>query len=145
MRTGPSCPPEVLAFSATFFSPPTDKRPVCRPARLLNPGCFLKQDVCLRPPSPQINNPQNLISGGRVEALESHYFHIPYPGALGLLRECGRPGTGKAEACSGNLRLSARLQGERPSLGGSLRQNRGSLRQGTGSPHHTMGKQHSPQ
>lgn len=58
MRTGPSCPPEALALSSTFFSPSTDKGSVCRPARLLNPGCFLKQDVCLRPPSPQINNPQ---------------------------------------------------------------------------------------
>lgn len=47
-----------------------------------------------------------------MEALESHYFHIPYPGALGLLRECGRPGAGKARARSGNLRLCARLQGE---------------------------------
>lgn len=47
-----------------------------------------------------------------MEALESHYFHIPYPGALGLLRECGRPGAGKARARSGNLRPCARLQGE---------------------------------
>lgn len=47
-----------------------------------------------------------------MEALESHYFHIPYPGALGLLRECGRPGAGKAQGCGGNLRPCARLQGE---------------------------------
>lgn len=47
-----------------------------------------------------------------MEALESHYFHIPYPGALGLLRECGRPGAGKALGCGGNLRPCARLQGE---------------------------------
>lgn len=83
---------------------------------------------CLRPPSPQINNPQNLILGGRVEALESHYFHIPYPGALGLLRECGRPGAGKAQACSGNLRPCARLQGEMSPdciTLGSVWQNRG--------------------
>ena len=93
-------------------SPPTVKGAIRRPALLQNPGSFLKQDVCLRPPSPQINNPQNLILGDRVEALESHYFHIPYPGALGLLRECGRPGAGKAQACSGNLRPFARLQGE---------------------------------
>lgn len=93
-------------------SPPTVKGAIHRPALLQNPGSFLKQDVCLRPPSPQINNPQNLISGGRVEALESHYFHIPYPGALGLLRECGRPGAGKAQGCGGNLRPCARLQGE---------------------------------
>lgn len=93
-------------------SPPTVWGAIRRPALLQNPGSVLKQDVCLRPPSPQINNPQNLISGGRVEALESHYFHIPYPGALGLLRECGRPGAGKARARSGNLRPCARLQGE---------------------------------
>lgn len=47
-----------------------------------------------------------------MEAFESHYFHIPYPGALGLLRECGRPGAGKALGCGGNLRPCARLQGE---------------------------------
>lgn len=105
--------PEMLAFSSTFLSlPPAVKGAIHRPALLQNAGSFLKQDVCLRPPSPQINNPQNLISGGRVEALESHYFHIPYPGALGLLRECGRPGAGKAQGCGGNLRPCARLQGE---------------------------------
>lgn len=93
-------------------SPLTVKGAIRRPALLQNPGSFLKQDVCLRPPSPQINNPQNLILGGRVEALESHYFHIPYPGAVGLLRECGRPDAGKAQPCSGNLRPCARLQGE---------------------------------
>lgn len=73
--------PEILAFSLTFL-PPTVKEAIHRLALLQNPGSFLKQDVCLRPPSPQINNPQNLISGGRVEALESHYFHIPYPAAF---------------------------------------------------------------
>lgn len=109
-------------------SPPAVKGAIHRLALLQNPGSFLKQDVCLRPPSPQINNPQNLISGGRVEALESHYFHIPYPGALGLLRECGRPGAGKAQGCGGNLRPCARLQGEM-SPGcitlGSVRRSRG--------------------
>lgn len=105
---------------------------------LQNPGSFLKQDVCLRPPSPQINNPQNLISGGRVEALESHYFHIPYPGALGLLRECGRPGAGKAQGCGGNLRPCARLEGQMsPSCItlGSVGQNGGIMpRGGEGDP-----------
>lgn len=47
-----------------------------------------------------------------MEALESHYFHIPYPGALGLLRECGRPGAEKTQGCGGNLRPCARQQGE---------------------------------
>lgn len=47
-----------------------------------------------------------------MEVLESHYFHIPYPGALGLLRECGRAGAGQALGCGGNLRPCARLQGE---------------------------------
>lgn len=115
-QTGEESPltsPEMLAFSSTFLSlPPLSKGQFTALRLLQNPGSFLKQDVCLRPPSPQINNPQNLISGGRVEALESHYFHIPYPGALGLLRECGRPGAGKAQGCGGNLRPCARLQGE---------------------------------
>lgn len=109
-------PPHVSRDAGLLFnipqSPPTVKGAIHRPTLLQNPGSFLKQDVCLRPPSPQINNPQNLISGGRVEALESHYFHIPYPGALGLLRECGRPGAGKAQGCGGNLRPCARLQGQ---------------------------------
>lgn len=105
---------EVMAFSSTFLRlPPLSvKGAIHRPALLQNPGSFLKQDVCLRPPSPQINNPQNLISGGRVEALKSHYFHIPYPGALRLLGECGRPGAGNAQGCGGNLRPCARLLGE---------------------------------
>lgn len=47
-----------------------------------------------------------------MEALESHYFHIPYPEALGLLRECGRPDAGQAQGCGGNLRPCARLPGE---------------------------------
>lgn len=47
-----------------------------------------------------------------MEVLESHYFHIPYPGALGLLRECGQAGAGQALGCGGNLRPCARLQGE---------------------------------
>lgn len=93
-------------------SPPAVKGAIHCLALLQNPGSFLKQDVCLRPPSPQINNPQNLISGGRVEALESHYFHIPYPAAFWLLRECGRPGAGKARGCGRNLRPSARFEGE---------------------------------
>lgn len=109
-------PPHVPWDAGLLFnipqSLPTVKGAIHRPAVLQNPGSFLKQDVCMRPPSPQINNPQNLISGGRVEALESHYFHIPYPGAFGLLRECGRPGAGKALGCGGNLRPWARLQGE---------------------------------
>lgn len=50
---------------------------------------LLKQDVCLRPPSPKINNPHNLI-WSRVEALRSHYFHIRilalHPTSLG---DCG--------------------------------------------------------
>lgn len=116
MTNGWGEPPHVPRDAGLLFnipqSPPTVKGAIHRPALLQNPGSFLKQDVCLRPPSPQINNPQNLISGGRVEALESHYFHIPYPGALGLLRECGRPGAGKAQGCGGNLRPCARLQGE---------------------------------
>lgn len=116
MTNGWGEPPHVPRDAGLLFnipqSPPTVKGAIHRPTLLQNPGSFLKQDVCLRPPSPQINNPQNLISGGRVEALESHYFHIPYPGALGLLRECGRPGAGKAQGCGGNLRPCARLQGE---------------------------------
>lgn len=115
MTNGWGEPPHVPRDTGLLFniplSPPTVKGAIHRPALLQNPGSFLKQDVCLRPPSPQINNPQNLISGGSVEALESHYFHIPYPGALGLLRECGRPGAGKAQGCGGNLRPCARLQG----------------------------------
>lgn len=64
----PSCPPEVLAFSSTFLSPapPHPHPPRCRlKGAIHRPGSatkprqrFLKQDVCLRPPSPQINNPQ---------------------------------------------------------------------------------------
>lgn len=115
-QTGWGEPPYIPWDAGLLFnipqSPPAVKGAIHRPALLQNPGSFLKQDVCLRPPSPQINNPQNLISGGRVEALESHYFHIPYPGALGLLRECGRPGAGKAQGCGGNLRPCARLQRE---------------------------------
>lgn len=116
MTNGWGEPPHVPWDAGLLFnipqSPPAVKGAIHRPALLQNAGSFLKQDVCLRPPSPQINNPQNLISGGRVEALESHYFHIPYPGAFGLLRECGRPGAGKAQGCGGNLRPCARLQGE---------------------------------
>lgn len=115
-QTGWGEPPHVPRDAGLLFnipqSSPTVKGAIHRPVLLQNPGSFFKQDVCLRPPSPQINNPQNLISGGRVEALESHYFHIPYPGALGLLRECGRPGAVKAPSCGGNLRPSARLQWE---------------------------------
>lgn len=115
-QTGWGESPHVPRDTGLLFnipqSSPTVKGAIHRPVLLQNPGSFFKQDVCLRPPSPQINNPQNLISGGRVEALESHYFHIPYPGALGLLRECGRPGAVKARGCGGNLRPSARLQGE---------------------------------
>lgn len=107
----PLCPLRCWP-SLQHSSPPAVKGAIHRPAPLQNPGSILKQDVCLRPPSPQINNPQNLISGGRVEALESHYFHIPYPGALGLLRECGRPGAEKTQGCGGNLRPCARQQGE---------------------------------
>lgn len=112
MRRAPHVPRDAGLLFNIPQSPPTVKGAIHRPVLLQNPGSFFKQDVCLRPPSPQINNPQNLISGGRVEALESHYFHIPYPGALGLLRECGRPGAAKARGCGGNLRPSARLQGE---------------------------------
>lgn len=115
MTNGMRRAPHVSRDAGLLFnipqSPPTVKGAIHRPVLLQNPGSFFKQDVCLRPPSPQINNPQNLISGGRVEALESHYFHIPYPEAMGLLRECGRPGTVKARGCGGNLRPSARLQG----------------------------------
>lgn len=112
VRRAPHVPRDAGLLDNIPQSPPTVKGAIHRLALLQNPGSFLKQDVCLRPPSPQINNPQNLISGGRVEALESHYFHIPYPGALGLLRECGRRGAGKAQGCGGNLRPCARLQGE---------------------------------
>lgn len=105
----PLTSPEMMAFTSTFFSLHHRQR---ANSELQNLGSFLKQDVCLRPPSPQINNPQNLISGGRVEALKSHYFHIPYPGALGLLRECGRPGIGKTLDCGGKLKTCASLRGE---------------------------------
>lgn len=113
VRRAPHIPRDAgLLFNIPQPPPRVVKGAIHCPALLQNPGSVLKQDVCLRPPSPQINNPQNLISGGRVEVLESHYFHIPYPGAPGLLRECGRLGAGPARACGGNLRPCARLQGE---------------------------------
>lgn len=134
MTNGWGEPPNVPRDAGLLFNIPQSPLHCQRGNSLLqNPGSFLKQDVCLRPPSPQINNPQNLILGGRVEALESHYFHIPYPGALGLLRECGRQGAGKAQGCGGNLRPCARLQGEM-SLGcitlGSVGWSRGIMPQG---------------
>ncbi len=41
--------------------PPAVKGVVEQPLRYKTQASFLKQDVWLRPPSPQINNPQNLI------------------------------------------------------------------------------------
>lgn len=104
--------PRTLLSHSSSLPPPNFTGP-CRfcgsAAAPTKPGLrFLKQDVCLRPPSPQINNPQNLISGGRVEVLESHYFHIPYPGALGAPGGvwAGRHWAGRG-GCGGNLRLCA--------------------------------------
>lgn len=116
-QTGEESPSRVPWDAGLLFNIPRSPPPLLSKGQFTALHCyktqaaFLKQDVCLRPPSPQINNPQNLISGGRVEALESHYFHIPYPGAFGLLRECGRPGAGKAQGCGRNLRPCARFHG----------------------------------
>lgn len=41
--------------------PPAVRGVVEQPLRYKTQASFLKQDVWLRPPSPQINNPQNLI------------------------------------------------------------------------------------